>query len=468
MKFFICDDEKKFKNRSYESFGKWRFYVDAQVRVRRSNDHLVLYAGYTLDRPIEEHVESFTSFESANGNFFAIKLTKDDYFVALDYFSNHKVCYSTKYGIEITNYVPFLTIAPSDVRDSIKPYSLFEREYDSEAKQIFSHIKTIVPNYHYQRHAKHALLEEKWNDPDELAEHVHYCMLHHARLIKELYADRYISLSDGIDSVLQSCYFFEDKQYIYSIDDCKAGEEGIKWKKLAASRFPNVQFDIWKSADAAENTRKYLNDPSTRGYTQLPTMKYLADCEKKPDICLFGVNGNEFSFRDLYPQLLFRFLHFYETEKLSREKALDKTREFHRANTHRYGADYSMGDVNTTESLWTDFKKMYINGKDHKQIRKSLHLLMSPKYYNRALSSNNDIMVASLFNDRRIYHEVFKLKNEHLLNSEIMDAPIFRKILTDKFSHKFETPFKDAMYADYDVIFKNLFKVANSCSETIL
>ena len=38
-----------------------------------------------------------------------------------------------------------------------------------------------------------------------------------------------------------------------------------------------------------------------------------------------------------------------------------------------------------------------------------------------------------------------------------MDSPIQRKILKDKFDYELVTPYKDALYANYDDIFANIF-----------
>lgn len=466
MKFFICDTPHKFKEHSYENYGKWYFYRDEQVQLHEGSNFIVLYAGYTIDKPIEEHASNF-SFHDANGNFYAIKLTKQTYTIALDYFSNHKVNTATKHGIEISNYVPFMTSTREDLSDTVRPYSLFEREYDdSTGSPILSHINICKPNYDYVLDAKYALEQEKWQDTEKLTEYIHSCMKDHAKLIKRLYSNRFISLSDGIDSVLQSCYFYDDPQYIYTIDKCMAGPtEGYKWKKLAAAQFPNVRFDEFLEADAGKNAIKYLKDPTTRGYTQLPTMMYLAELETKPDIVLFGVNGNEFSFRDLYPHLLF---HLWTSlrEGKSKRAAMDSTRKVLMKNSQRYGANYSLGKVKSPSDLWNDFKQMYIANRKIETIETKLYLQMSPKYYNRSISCCNDIMVASLYNDRRFYHEIFKARNDYLLNSEIMDAPIFRSILKNKFNdHKFETPCKDALYSNYNDIYKSLRVSAIKCIE---
>jgi len=81
---------------------------------------------------------------------------------------------------------------------------------------------------------------------------------------------------------------------------------------------------------------------------------------------------------------------------------------------------------------------------------------MTPKMYTRTISQNNDVLTASLYNDRRIYHEILKLPKQYLIEFA-MDTPIQKKILKDKFDYVCRTPHKDALYADYEGIFYSIY-----------
>lgn len=79
----------------------------------------------------------------------------------------------------------------------------------------------------------------------------------------------------------------------------------------------------------------------------------------------------------------------------------------------------------------------------------------TPKLYTRAISCNSDIMCASLYNDRRIYHEFFKMEN-HFLEGDAMDAPI-QKLILNKFEYEFITPSKDVLFGNYDELYAHTY-----------
>ena len=66
----------------------------------------------------------------------------------------------------------------------------------------------------------------------------------------------------------------------------------------------------------------------------------------------------------------------------------------------------------------------------------------TPGLYNREVSHAGDILVASLFCDRRIFYKVMQAPEEVMLSS-IKDAQIQKNILKNKFNYTFETPYKD-------------------------
>ena len=91
MRFFLCRDRSKFtKSQDIKQYGDWYFIHEDDVKVYEDNDHLVLYCGYLIEGDIIEACKNF-SFDNENGNFFAIKLTKDTHKISLDYFQNHKI-----------------------------------------------------------------------------------------------------------------------------------------------------------------------------------------------------------------------------------------------------------------------------------------------------------------------------------------------------------------------------------------
>ena len=460
MKFFICKDDSKFGIHDYEQYGEWYWYSDDQVKVYENTNYIILYCGYLIEGDMFEACRNL-SFNEENGNFFAVKLTPDgEYEIFLDYFNNHKVFWAEKYGIEISNWLPFMTCNQSDiVRDALN-YDYLARELTSEENTtFFGHINSYVPPYNYMLDAKQAWETEKW-DPtktDCLAEYIHECMTGHAKIIKRLYSKRFISLSEGIDSLLQSLHFREDTQYGYHVEPSDAGEDALKWKQIQWNRFPKVEtydFIVDKSEEYVNN---YMVDSTSRWASILPTMVQVA--EAKPDIVMYGVNGDEMFFRDLTPHL-----HAITLKNLEKcetvEELIDTLKEDVASKVGMYGCKYSVGDDDCADQ-WVD---IYVNAwlrsmpgwRNQQAMKNEMFRLMTPKYYTRSISANNDVMCASLYNDRRIYHEVLKSKQDFLLN-EAMDTPI-QRMLVEKFDIEFDTPHKDVLSADYDPLFSHIFE----------
>jgi hypothetical protein len=455
MRFFICKDYTKFKKHNYTQYGQWCYYHDELVNVWEGSDYIVIYSGYLIEGDIEEACERW-SFDMENGNFFAIKLTKDNFEISVDYFQNHKIFTADKYGIEISNYLNWMTINKEDVVRNSLLYDPLQREFDTEqTKTFFGHIHSVLPDYDYVGDCRKAYNSENRRNPDELAEYIHECMLQHSEVIKSKYGNRFISLSEGIDSALQSQYFYNDPQYMYTMSECYAAEDGQYYKRLVKENFPNVTFDVWDIDRSGEYTLRHLKDSSTRWATILPTMKQISECTNKPDIVMYGVNGDEMFFRDLIPHMQMLALEYYDEDV---DILIDKIRKDLYNKRDQYGATYTLGSSPSFDDYIEDFVNQWFGRDRTVEVSEDAMLIwMTPKLYTRAISQNNDVIAASLYNDRRIFHGVLKLPKSYLMKYA-MDSPIQRKILEDKFGYVFQTPHKDALYADYTGIFDNIYE----------
>jgi hypothetical protein len=455
MRFFVCKDKTKFVKHNWETYGQWCYYHDDEVKLYRGKDYIVLYTGYLIEGDIEEACARW-SFDVENGNFFAIKLTREKFEISVDYFQNHKIFVARKYGTEISNYVPFMTCSREDINKTYLEYGqrdLQSREFtEEENTTFFEHINSYIPSYDYVGDCKTALKEEKWTDIEALTEYIDECMLSHSQLIKSRYENRFISLSEGIDSALQSQYFWNDKQYIYNMLPCHAGDDGLKYKKIAARNFPFVEHMEFDTNKGIEATIQYLKDGSTRWGSILPTMKQIADCKVKPDIVMYGVNGDEMFFRDLIPHLHMLMVEHKNERYL--EAAIQNNID---EKKHHYGASYTLGTHKTTQTYLDEWFEEWIKPEiDWDSAEDNMLKLLTPKFYTRAISTNNNVLTASLYNDRRIYHEVFKTPKSFLLGDS-MDSPIQRLLLEQK-DYEFVTPHKDVLYAVYEGIFHNIFR----------
>ena len=66
----------------------------------------------------------------------------------------------------------------------------------------------------------------------------------------------------------------------------------------------------------------------------------------------------------------------------------------------------------------------------------------TPGLYNREISHAGDILVTSLYCDKRIFYKVMSMPKNIMLES-IKEAQIQKNILKSKFNYTFETPYKD-------------------------
>ena len=430
MRFFICKDHTKFRKHEYEQYGDWYYYTDSEVQVLDYPDYRVLFAGYLITGDVSEHGKSW-SFSEANGNFFAIKLRAHDYEICLDYFQQHKIFVAHKYGTEISNWLPFMTISESDlVRRNLGE----GRELTPDKSVTFyDHIHTHQPDYDYWRDSQTALETESWPDLDQLTEYIHECMTQHSDVIKSLYKNRFISLSEGIDSVVQSQYFRSDPQYMYNVVPCRAGEHGRIWKSETAKHFDTVTLTEYDTDLGIPDVFEYLTDSSSRTVDALPTMIQITDTQ--PDIVLYGVNGDEMFFKSLNAHLCLMLI----TNGDVSPSDID-------AKRNHYGASLSLG----TTLMSSDYIDQWFQNKPTvTQAHARLIDEMTPKTYNRHIACNCDVITTSLYNDRRIYHEVFKTPLSHLMG-DVMNIPIQRKLLLKNDYKLFRTPFKDAVLASWE------------------
>ena len=469
MRFFICKDKSKFtKDWNIENFGDWYFIRENDVELFEGENFIVLYSGYLIDDDIHEVCKNF-SFKKANGNFFAVKLTKDNYELALDYFQNHKLFIGNKHGIEITNYLSYMTIKKEDiVRTSVKP-DQYEREL-SEAERTTYYDKIFIfdPDYDYVQDAKNAFAQEIWHDQAELTEYIHGCMKQHADIIKEKYPVRMCSLSEGFDSAVQGQFFKDDRQLLYIVEPCVSAENHKNYIKLAQKQFPDTHVMIYKTQDNRQNCLDHLTDSSCRWQSVMPTLMQVKMQDIKPDIIMYGSNGNEMFCRDLIPHMLFLCLQYYNTDKLKmKEDFLTDIRN----KNNLYGSTYSIlnpeEDQNSHHGFTAIVNKFvdkwfgspnahYLSHKKYEEFEDELINLTTPKLYTRVITGNINIMASSLYSDRKIFYEFLKSDN-NVLSGTAMNAPTQRALL-DKYNYKFTTPRNDIVFADYSELYNTSYE----------
>lgn len=474
MKFFICKDKSKFtKDWNVEQYGEWYFIREDNVEMYEGKDFIVLYCGYLIEGDMRHVCKNF-SFKKANGNFFAIKLTKDNYELALDYFQNHKLFVGDKHGIEITNYMPYMTIKEEDIVRKSVTADEYEREFTAkERTTYYDRIFIFDPGYDYIQDAKDAFAQEFWQNQKDLTNYIHTCMKQHADIIKKKYPVRYCSLSEGIDSAVQGQFFKEDKQLLYILNPCDSGENHKKFIHVAQKNYPDTHCMTFEAKDNRQHCLDHLVDSSCRWQSIIPSLKQLKMQDQMPDIFMYGANGNEMFCRDLIPHMLRLCLKYYNTNTTKmKEDVLADISQKH----NLYGSTYSMPaeeiEANNGQRfshhgfsalvnkfMGSNFNSSgthYLAKKSYDQFENQLLQLTTPKLYTRVIAGNVNVLSASLYSDRRIFYEFLKSDNR-VLDGMAMDAPIQRAIL-DKYNYKFITPRNDIVGAPYDLLYSTSYE----------
>ena len=112
---FIVSDHLPGENR----FGKWHYTHDNGIKSWSDQEKVVLWFGYTIEKPIEEIIEKdIQQLLEANGKFCVVILYKENMQVCLDYFAQTKVYYHTRDGLTVTNHLASLPLSKSDIMTS--------------------------------------------------------------------------------------------------------------------------------------------------------------------------------------------------------------------------------------------------------------------------------------------------------------------------------------------------------------
>ena len=152
---------------------------------------------------------------------------------------------------------------------------------------------------------------------------------------------------------------------------------------------------------------------------------------------MYGSNGNEMFVRDLLHHVLVLILKYYSdnTQHMENMVKMDIC-----SKSDMYGSAYRNDEENAEEVFHKYIDKVMCRLRDvpHKWIVDTLARICSPRLYNRAISANMDIMSSSIYNDRRIFHEFMKGRNDWL-QTNAMEAPVQMAIL-DMYGYNFTTP----------------------------
>jgi hypothetical protein len=492
MKFFISDT-KTLKNK----YGKWFWYTDNECCHYQNDEHRVIYAGYTIGEDILEIIKRNPhELEHANGTYWAVIMTKQSVKVIVDYFCQTKVFYRNKDAVEIANALYLFPFTSKDVdRDEVEkrlrisndkkeytPTENFEkwesmvldwgyagspslgiRQYSPNmCTTVFKDTYILQPDHcliadntikiarihNTQQWITESLRTKHNMSAEEIQNKIYECMNEHANLIKKKYKNIVSSLSEGIDSVLQDQYFPDADKIMY---DFKPSNAPFEYKQNAIDKTKNrkckVENFILDKSVIEKTASTVMNDPSCFYWDTLPTQQQVYNLENKPDILMYGQNGDNMFMHKPFFYYEYMFSKQIEKELPVKQKLIEfeKTlKDFQdcyssvnniwdKPATTWQEAFSDMTKEQLIQELENDPADAYIDDFARKN---------TPGLYNREISHAGDVLVTSLFCDKRIFGLVMSAKDDVMLES-IKDAKIQKEILRNKFQYEYETPHKD-------------------------
>ena len=290
--------------------------------------------------------------------------------------------------------------------------------------------------------------EPEYKNKQDLEDYIHKCMTEHADTIKKHYKNIVSSLSEGIDSVLQDAYFPEAKKIMYNYDPSNAPFE-YKQKVLEQVGDNHRLDHVDISTDNIANMcRGSVNDPTTFYWDCIPTFWQLRQLESKPDIVLYGQCGDQVFLHKAFFYYEYMFAQQIEKNLTAEEKLLEFNKTLEDLNDCYSGRDniWQGNKAKTWEDCFYNTTKeeliheLETGTKDdwmHDFAKKT-----TPAPYNREISHNADVLVTSLYCDRRIFYKIMNAPTDIMMDN-IKNIDTQKNILEKKFKRKYHTPFKD-------------------------
>ena len=510
MKFIISDNIKL-----PNSFGKWNYWHDSDVKVHEGKDTITLYHGYAIDenRTMDDYVQEGELPKDLNGNFSIVKLSKKSVVATVDHFSQNRIYYwNNDKGFSLTNRLYLFPFQHKDViLSKITRYQDISKEkephytwYDFEKvfksrggyeqqplpkdvnernfvhysmdtstcwKDTHSLLAGAILHYddelHIKKNTNHDSLikdafnskDKKFKTPEQLRDHVHYCMESHAKIINANYKTVVCSVSEGIDSQTYDAYFPNARKITHTIQGygdeqfCGAGIETSadpRYKQEYLSKYPKgmVREDPFSVEDAGNIAEKWLNDTELKHWDCLPTYHQIMENDRDMDIFIFGQQADEM------------FMHnavFYLTyvKGILRDSGIPVEQQFEKYKEYveQLRGKYSAKEVLFGENFWEyreDYKIDSLENfkradADFENWQDWFSYECMPTYYNREISHVCDKPVTSLYADTRMFYDVRNSTHDIML-ANMSDAMTQKQNLMDKFNHEFKTPYKNGTY----------------------
>ena len=468
-KFFISDTKKL-----DSKYGKW-YYQTEGCQIYKINGRLIIYFGYTIDKPIHEYIETNPyALKNANGKYCVVILEKNTMQVIVDYFCQTKIFYRNTNRIEVTNQIYMMPLTSGDIdhkelnirknpkhiyRSAIKQYNkditktIWKDVYILQPdhcivvdkkltiKRIHDTLKKNIESFNSNNRFQTTIdpynnIHFPFRSSIEAEDYIHTCMEQHADVIKKTYKNVVTTISEGVDSVLIDQYFPDAKRIMYDLEP-PTGPFEYKQKIINDYNLRNIPIEMYtmQQSQLGELAAATLNDPDCYLLDGLPTYAQVKQLKHNADILLFGQNGDQMFMHR--PTFLYAYLF---STQLNTKKTTQQIIE-------EYKDCYS-----ATKNMWPD--KKY---KLHNEVEKTKGLDWKeffayetlPDLYNREVEHCINIPTTSLYCDKRIFNLVHQLP-EDIMFENVKDATIQKNILKRKFNYSFLTPTKDG--ASFEIL----------------
>ena len=276
-------------------------------------------------------------------------------------------------------------------------------------------------------------------------------MQDHAEIIKKNYGNIVSSVSEGIDSVMQDAYFPEARKIMYSYNPTNAPfeykQKVIDRLKAQGSPCRVDHFDI-STENISRITKDHVKDPTTFYWDCAPTFWQLAQLDQKPEVVLYGQCGDQVFLHKAFFYYEYMFAKQIEKDLSAEDKLLEFNKTLKDLDDCYSGRDniWQGNKAKTWEDCFiSSTKEELIHELENDNKDAWMHDFakkVTPAPYNRDISQNADVLVTSLFCDKRFFYKVMNAPEDILLDN-VKNATIQKNILKRKFDIEFETPYKD-------------------------
>lgn len=511
MKFYITN-----KKIDAQNFGKWYYVADKKCKVMKHRDTIYIYFGYLKNENLEERItQDFDSLINANGSFTCAKISSDRVEVIVDYFARYKVFAHKKNDlIEITNNFGLLDLSPDDLDMTEASKRLAVPQKFLKANHRTGEVAHTWDSYHTANHSgeelgmkemtavchrtifknvymlepQHKLVADtsvcrirlanfhndvstalksksQFKNVKDLESYIHEAMNKHSEVIKKQYRNIHCTLSEGIDSTLQTMYFPESKKSTYYFTPETVPFEH---KQKILNRFPDTHIEEFQLDKIHEYCNLYSKDPSIYNFDILPSYCTLKNLDPMADIILYGAGGDEMFLHRSNAIQSQAFQMFYD---LDPDNVLEKYNNFLMNHQNSYcakkniiGSGFQTLQEQYSHLDWTKPNEALATLSQYHRFPRDMRDHSLPKratlgMYCRQISAECDTEITSMYYDLDIFFEVYKLTLRERIESTI-DVGIQRNILQRFWDFKFETPYKDgASFNTYQTI-KSYYKSA--------